>query len=122
MSSILIVEDHKDFREAVKDFILTKGIKADILLAMTGEQGVDIAIRKQPEVVIMDIHLGIGMNGLEAAAIIKRQAASCGIIILTMFAMGGVKDLCNKEIVSDFIDKSDLDTRLIPAVNRLLHV
>ncbi len=122
MSCILIVENHKDFREAMKNFILMKGVKADILEAMTGEEGVDIAAQKHPQVVIIDIQLGNGINGLETASMIKRQNPSSSIIILTMYAMEGMKDLCKTKDVEDFIDKSDLDVRLVPTVNRLLSV
>ena len=122
MSNILIVENHKDFREAVKNFILTKGVKVNILEAISGEQGIDIASREHPKIVILDIHLGIGINGLEAASIIKRQDPACGIIILTMYSIEGIKNLCKTKDVSDFIDKSDLDIRLIPSINRLLTI
>ncbi|MDE1920008.1 MAG: response regulator [Candidatus Omnitrophica bacterium] len=120
MENILIVEDHKEFREAMKRFILMKGVKADILEAVTGQEGIDIALRRRPKVVIIDIHLTRGISGLELASLIKRQDDSCGIIILTMYAKQDMKDLGRHKDVEDFIDKSDLDRRLVPTINRLL--
>lgn len=118
--SILIIEDHKDFREAMKNFILMKDQQVRVLEAAAGQEGIDVALREHPKVVIIDVQLGTGMNGLEAAAIIKRNDPSCGIIILTMYAAQSMRDYCKGKDVEDIIDKSDLDVRLIPAISRLL--
>ncbi|MBF0511932.1 MAG: response regulator [Candidatus Omnitrophica bacterium] len=121
--SILIIDDHKDFREALKSFILVQGIKADILEAMTAQDGMEIAVQKAPQVVIIDIHLRSGSGKvLEMAASLKKQDASCGIIILTMYARDDIRSFCDTRDIDDIIDKNDLDKRLVPAINRLLSV
>ncbi|MDE2221475.1 MAG: response regulator [Candidatus Omnitrophica bacterium] len=120
MTAILIVEDHKEFREAIKKFIIMKGVKADILEAMTAEEAMGIASSHRPKVVIIDIHLTKGVSGLELASSIKAKDPSCSIILLTMYTNQDMKHLCKTKDVEDFIDKSDLDVRLVPAINRLL--
>jgi len=50
MSNILIVEDHKDFRRAVRHFLEVSNIKAELLEASSGEEGVAIAKKTKPEI------------------------------------------------------------------------
>jgi len=40
MSSILIIEDHKDFRQAVHHFLEVSNVNAELLEASSGEEGI----------------------------------------------------------------------------------
>lgn len=119
MSRILIIEDHKDFRQAVRHFLEISRIKAELLEASSGEEGVLKAKRIRPKIVLMDFWLR-GINGLEAASQIKASVPETSIILLTMFDLKDVQPLVNKDIIKDFISKSELCDKLIPSVNRIL--
>ena len=121
MPNILIVEDHKDFRQAVRHFLEVSNVKAALVEASSGEEGVMLAKRIKPEIVLMDFWLR-GINGVEAATQIKTALPGCSIILLTMFDLKDVQPLVNKEIIKDFISKSDLCEKLIPCVNKILNV
>ena len=108
MPNILIVEDHKDYRQAVKKFLEIQHVTARIREASSGEQGVDMAHRIKPELVIMDYWLG-GMNGLEAASQIKADQPATAIIMLTFFNQDEIKSAGIKKYVNAFVNKSDLD-------------
>src|SRR5665213_3244125 len=120
MSNILIVEDHKDFRQAVRHFLQVSNVKANLFEASSGEQGVVLANRIKPEIVLMDFWLR-GINGVEAATQIKASVPECSIILLTMFDLKDVQPLVNKEIIKEFISKSDLCEKLVPSVNKILN-
>jgi len=120
MPTILIVEDHKDFRQAVRHFLEVSHVKADVLEASCGEEGILLAKRNKPEIVLMDFWLR-GTNGMEAAAQIKASVPECSIILLTMFDLKDVRPLVNKEIIKEFIPKSDLGDKLVPSVNKILN-
>ena len=120
MSTILIVEDHKDFREAVLHFLKVSQVKADFLEASSGEEGVLIAKQSRPDIVLMDFGLR-GINGVEAATQIKSSIPECSIILLTMFDLKDVQPLVNKEIIKEFISKNDLFEKLVPCVNKILN-
>jgi len=120
MSNILIVEDHKDFRQAVRHFLEVSHIKANLMEASSGEEGVILANRFHPEIILMDFWLR-GINGVEAATQIKASVPECSIILLTMFDLKDVQPLVNKEIIKEFISKSDLFEKLIPCVNKILN-
>src|ERR1039458_3367550 len=119
MSNILIVEDHKDFRQAVRHFLEVSHVKANLMEASSGEEGVTIARRSKPEIVLMDFWLR-GINGVEAATQIKASQPECTIILLTMFDLKDVQPLVNKEVIDEFISKSDLCDKLLPCINKVL--
>jgi two-component system cell cycle response regulator len=63
------------------------------LTATDGSQGVAVATRESPDVILMDLQLPV-MNGYEAARLVKEVPALRGvpIIAVTAFAMVGDRD------------------------------
>ncbi len=120
MPTILIIEDHKDFRQAVRHFMEVSNVKAELQEASSGEEGIVMAKRIKPEIILMDFWLR-GINGIEAAGQIKASLPECSIILLTMFDLKDVQPLVNKEIIKEFISKSELFEKLIPSVNKILN-
>ena len=120
MHSILIIEDHKDFRQAVRHFLEVSNVKAELLEASSGEEGVVIAKRSKPEIVLMDFWLR-GINGVEAANQIKASVPECSIILLTIFDLKDVQPLVNREVIKEFISKSELFEKLVPSINKILN-
>jgi DNA-binding NarL/FixJ family response regulator len=120
MSNILIVEDHKDFRQAVRHFLEVSNVKANLVEASSGEEGVILAKRIKPEIILMDFWLK-GINGVDAATQIKESVPQSTIILLTMFDLKDVQPLVNKEIIKEFISKSDLCEKLLPCINKVLN-
>ena len=49
-----------------------------------GQKAVDMARRTPPDILLVDVHLGSGMDGLEAARQIVERA-DCSIIVLTAY-------------------------------------
>ena len=63
MNTILIVEDNEKNMKLARDVLQSRGYVT--LEAITGEDGVRVAIEKKPDLVLMDIQLP-GINGMEA--------------------------------------------------------
>lgn len=71
-ASILVVEDER---------IIAKGIEKQLKalgygvtgLAATGEEAIQQATEDRPDIILMDIHLGFGMDGIEAADVIRSR-------------------------------------------------
>lgn len=81
---ILIVDDSKDVRQALKDLLaLTNDIEV-IGEAVDGQEGVKKATELEPDVIIMDEKMP-GLNGLETSRIISESALPCKIIMLTNY-------------------------------------
>jgi len=88
MATILIVEDNEaNMKLAV---FLLQSAGHTVLTATDAESGLALARNQQPALILMDIQLP-GMDGLQAAALLKQDAATHAIpvIALTALAMKG---------------------------------
>jgi PAS domain S-box-containing protein len=67
--SLLIVEDEKLFTHALKSLLSKLGYTV-LGNTETGEEAIQFARELRPDLILMDIHLGKGISGIEAASII----------------------------------------------------
>jgi len=83
MKKILIVDDQLDIRELVE--LTLKAEDCEILQAQSGEEAVEVARAEKPDLIIMDIMMPGGVDGLEATSILKKdpKTRDCPIIMLT---------------------------------------
>lgn len=116
---VLIVDDSDDFRAMLKGYLTRHNLGLEIFEASTGEMGVAKASCVRPDVVLMDINLPHS-SGLEASQHIKLDNPDCQVIILTMFEVKVFKEAAQKIQAADFIGKSEIDERLIPAIKKCL--
>jgi diguanylate cyclase (GGDEF)-like protein/PAS domain S-box-containing protein len=71
-TAILIVEDEKIIARGIEKQLTAMGY-AVAGSASTGEEAIKKAVELRPDIVLMDIHLGTGMDGVEAASRIHKQ-------------------------------------------------
>lgn len=116
---ILIVEDHKEFRQALRHFLQVSRVPADFLEACSGEEGVLLALRKKPDIVVMDFDLG-GINGLDAAGQIKKHLPNSSIILLTVYDSKEISNRDGNGAIRFYISKGELYEQLVPALNKIL--
>ncbi len=88
MAKILVVEDNPTNMKLVVFLLETAG--HTVIRAADAEAGLTLAHDEQPSLILMDIQLP-GMDGLQAAALLKRNDATRNIpvIALTALAMKG---------------------------------
>lgn len=80
---ILVVEDNKD-NMALIEYLLRENGYAP-LLARSGEEGVEVAVRERPDLILLDIRLP-GMDGYEVAALLKQRPELSGMRIVAVTA------------------------------------
>ena len=85
---ILVIEDQEDNRRILCDLLTTRGY--EIIEATTGLDGVSIAEKERPDLILMDIQLP-GIDGYEAARRIKANPIlhQIPIIAVTSYALSG---------------------------------
>ena len=83
MSVVLIVEDNEMNMKLARDLLSVKGYTT--LEAITGEEGVRMALDQKPDLVLMDIQLP-GINGIEALRQIRADPQAAGIPIIAFTA------------------------------------
>jgi DNA-binding NarL/FixJ family response regulator len=80
---ILIVDDHPLAREGLKAVLASAGFLV-AGEAASGEEAVDLAQRLSPDVVLMDVRLGPGIDGLEATRRIVALGLPVRVLMLTL--------------------------------------
>ena len=71
MHTILYVED-EPLNQALVRSIIKQIPNTELITALTGEEGVEIALEQQPDLILMDLNLP-GMSGYDALEIIKNE-------------------------------------------------
>ena len=115
---ILIVEDEKDLADALKARLELDNY--EVLIAPNGKEGVDLARKKKPNLIIMDVMMPI-VGGYEACAILKKDPATKDIPILVLTALPNVKDAeaAFESGANDFLNKPYTNDRLMEKVRKL---
>ena len=83
MSLILIIEDNEKNMKLVRDVLQVKGYET--LEAGTAEDGIRLALERNPDLVLMDIQLP-GMNGIDALAVLRGNPATVRIPVVAVTA------------------------------------
>lgn len=104
MKRILLVEDNDTNMYLISFILRKKGY--EVLEAKTGEEGVELAIKERPDLIIMDIQLP-DIDGLEATRRIRESKADgeVPIIALTSYAMTGDREKALKAGCNGYLEK-----------------
>ncbi len=119
MALILIVEDNEMNRDMLSRRLKRKGF--DIEVAIDGQQGVEMATRLMPDLVLMDMSLPI-KDGWAATKELRSNEATKAlkIIALTAHAMEGDRQKALKAGCDDYDTKPIDLKRLLEKINTLL--
>jgi CheY-like chemotaxis protein len=104
MKKILVVEDNENNMYLIT-FILKKN-GHNIIEAWSGEEGIELAVKEKPDLVLMDIQLS-GIDGLEATKKIRESEAEgeIPIVALTSYAMAGDREKALNAGCTGYIEK-----------------
>lgn len=120
MKKILIVDDESEIRKIVE--MTLSSDEYQILQAQSGEEAIDIATAKKPDLIIMDIMMPGGMDGFEATRILKNEpkTRASTIIILTGKAQEDELEKGFKAGAEDFFLKPFSPLQLMKKVEKVL--
>ncbi len=85
MITVMLVDDHKVVRQGVRAFLQTQPDIAVVAEAERGETAVTLATEHVPDVVLMDLIMPGGMDGVEATRQVKQVSPRTQIIVLTSY-------------------------------------
>ncbi len=80
---VLVLEDEGLFRDMLQTALAADPAIEVVSAVASGEEAVREAERVAPDVILADIELGPGLNGIEAAARIRAKHADTGIVLLS---------------------------------------
>lgn len=106
MNTVLLVEDDLGNRTIIEDIFRFDGMGAELVVAETGEEALDLAVQAKPVLILMDIRLP-GIDGLEATRALKSSATTRGIPVwaITAYARTEDKDKALAAGCDDYITK-----------------
>ena len=110
--TVLIVEDNPTNRRLIEVVLRRSGYR--LLSAESGEQGVEIALREKPALILMDIQMPT-MNGIDATRILRADptTAHTPIVALTASAVAEERERAFEAGCNGYITKP-IDTRAFP--------
>ena len=119
--TVLLVEDLEENRRVIRLLARRMGVK--LFEAVDGQEGLEIAHRELPDVILMDLSLPI-LDGWTATTRLKADPATGGIpiIALTAHAMSEDRERALAAGCDDFDTKPIEFPRLIGKVDALLGV
>jgi two-component system, cell cycle response regulator DivK len=87
---VLIVDDNDLNRKLVRDVLRAAGLGT--LEAATGEEGIRLAHKELPDLVLMDIRLS-DLDGTEALRRLRAEQATARIPVVALTALRGASDV-----------------------------
>ena len=119
MTRILLVEDNDMNRDMLSLRLIRSGY--EVFLAVDGQQGADMALSEQPDLILMDMSLPV-IDGWEATRRIKANDATrrIPIIALTAHAMAGDREKAMEVGCEDYDTKPVEMSRLLGKIAALL--
>jgi two-component system cell cycle response regulator DivK len=119
MPKLLLVEDNEMNRDMLSRRLIKRGF--EVVLAVDGQQGVDMAGQETPDLILMDMSLPV-IDGWEASRQLKAAAetARIPIIALTAHAMEGDREKALEAGCDDYDTKPIDLPRLLGKIESLL--
>ena len=120
MPKVLLVEDNETNRDMLSRRLARRGF--EVLMAIDGEQGVEMAKTEMPDLILMDMSLPV-LDGWGATRLIKAEASTRPIplIALTAHAMAGDREKALQAGCDDYDTKPIELPRLLEKIDRLLN-
>jgi len=120
MFKILIADDEQLEREAIKA-VINKGIDSVIEIheAGNGREAVVVAKSFNPDIIFMDIKMP-GINGIEAARIIREYSSNISLVFLTAFNQFDYAQEAIQIGVDDFIIKPAPESWVLAVMRKIM--
>jgi CheY-like chemotaxis protein len=106
MPKILIIDDQPEIRELM---LATLEIGPyQLLVAENGQQGVDIALAEQPDIILLDLKMpGSRLDGFDVCQRLRQNPATAHVYIIIVSASGQKMDIAGAIAAgaNDFLTK-----------------
>jgi DNA-binding response OmpR family regulator len=116
-SRILIVEDEPALRRGLTDIFVSKGF--EVIAAADGEAGLDSAVSRQPDLILLDLMLP-RVNGYEICRAVREHGLATPVLILTAKSQEEDVILGLNLGADDYLTKPFRIGELLARVNALL--
>ena len=116
---VVVVDDDEDFLWLIR---LSLQLEHDITVigeAEEAETGVALALREQPDIVVMDLMMP-RIDGFEATKQIKRSRPAVKVLAVTSLSLdNAIRQEMYRSGADAFLGKRDVATALVPTIRSL---
>jgi two-component system, OmpR family, alkaline phosphatase synthesis response regulator PhoP len=121
MSRVLVIDDEADVRLLYRVNLRHAGY--EVLEAEDGKQGIEIALERKPEVVVLDLMMPI-VDGFEVLRVLRAEPTFGEVPVLVLTADSRVDDhrICFELGADEVITKPFMPEALTEAMARLLEM
>jgi two-component system nitrate/nitrite response regulator NarL len=117
---ICVADDHEMLRRGIEALVCNHGLGELCGEASNGEEAVTLVRDLKPDLLILDISMPV-MNGIEAARQIRKFSATQKILILTIHDSPQIIQAAQEAGANAVIMKSETNSELVDAIQRLFH-
>ncbi|MBI2419779.1 MAG: response regulator [Ignavibacteriales bacterium] len=116
---VLLVEDNPENRDVITYFIKNVCL---VDSALDGPTSIEMAKAGQYDVILMDINLGLGMNGMEATKQIRQISGyeTIPIVAVTAYAMVGDREIFLNAGCTHYISKPFTRQEILELLKKVL--
>jgi DNA-binding NarL/FixJ family response regulator len=116
MIRILLADDQTNVRKGLRMRLdLEPGLSV-VGEAADGETAVALARSLSPDVILMDVEMP-GLDGIDAAELVRREMPRCCVIVLTIHDDAKTRERAVKAGATAFVSKHQIDSDLMTAIN-----
>ena len=101
---ILIVDDEPNIVRTLKDRLEMN--EYDVITGSNGKEGLDLAIKEQPDIILLDVIMPL-MDGLEMLEALRRRPECSGMAVIMLTARSQTQDIARAKScgIEDYIVK-----------------
>jgi|SRR5215203_6613520 len=114
----LIVDDHEVVREGLRLSLSRAPHIRVVGEAATGDQAIELAERRRPKVVLMDVRMP-GMDGLEATKILNARLPDIAVLIFTAYSERALLSKGLESGAKGYVLKEAPHETLVRAINKV---
>ena len=117
---VLVVDDSDDLRDLISMVIErhTAGWQV-VATAGQGEEGVEVARKTQPDLVLLDIAMPV-MDGMQALPLIREACPKAVVVMLSGYPFATAGQGALNAGAHGYLEKSDLVKSLVPRLQLIL--
>ena len=119
-TKVLIAEDHTLVSQGLVAMLAMSGGLELVGVATTGDEAIQKVQDEDVDIVLMDVNLGTGMNGIEATRQIKENSPKTKVLVLTMFTDPGTVAEAVKAGADGYLSKGASRQTVVGAIEDIV--
>lgn len=118
MKKVLIVDDSLFMRQSIKSTLINSGKYVVVGEAATGDQGIELSLDLQPDIITMDNILP-DMLGIDIIKELRKEEVSAKIIMVSAVGQESIIQECRSSGADDYLVKPFSNESLIERIDKL---